>query len=303
MPDKDRSRRGGIVGPVILIALGVVFLLNNLGVLDWSVWELLLRLWPILLIATGLDLILGWRSVWGSLVAVLLTAAVLVVALWLSQSGIPGEAAGRTEEIVQPLEDVKSADIVINPAIGSIRLEALDDSVNLVEGTVSLGRGEELARDFSVEDDAGSLTLRTEATSFGPFAVGWIGHRVWDLQLAPGIPLRLTTNLGMGRTDLDLTGMSLDSVNVDQGIGQALVTLPREGAFEVRIEGAIGQTVVVIPEGLEARVRLDTGLAARQLPDDFDCQEDVCISPGYEKADEPVELVLGQAIGNLVVRH
>ena len=35
--------------PVILIGAGVVFLLNNLGVLTWGVWEMLWRLWPVLL--------------------------------------------------------------------------------------------------------------------------------------------------------------------------------------------------------------------------------------------------------------
>ena len=46
----ERSpRRGGLVGPAILVALGVVFLLNNLGYLGWGVWGTLLRLWPVLL--------------------------------------------------------------------------------------------------------------------------------------------------------------------------------------------------------------------------------------------------------------
>jgi hypothetical protein len=66
MDEKRDDRRRSLVGPVILIGLGVVFLLNNLGVLAWSVWEVILRLWPILLVAAGLDLLLGRRSIWGS---------------------------------------------------------------------------------------------------------------------------------------------------------------------------------------------------------------------------------------------
>ena len=41
---EERKQRGSLVGPVILIGLGVVFLLNNLGVLAWSVWEVILRI-------------------------------------------------------------------------------------------------------------------------------------------------------------------------------------------------------------------------------------------------------------------
>jgi len=67
---EQRRWRGSLVGPIILIGLGIVFLLNNLGLLSWSVWEVILRLWPILLIAIGLDILLGRRwaccsSPWG----------------------------------------------------------------------------------------------------------------------------------------------------------------------------------------------------------------------------------------------
>ncbi len=44
------------IGPITLIVLGVVFLLNTLGL--WSLHRIL-RFWPVLLIATGLYLLFG----------------------------------------------------------------------------------------------------------------------------------------------------------------------------------------------------------------------------------------------------
>jgi len=303
MGERKRDRRGGLIGPLILIGLGVVFLLNNLGILDWSIWEILLRLWPVLLVAAGLDLILGRLSVWGSLLALVLTLAVLAAALWLSQTGVGVGRAVRTEEIAQPPEGVGRAEVVIDPGVGTIRVNASADSENLAEGTLNLGRGEELERSYSVQDDAGVLTLRTERTSFGPSAVGWTGGRVWHLELTAEVPLHLETDLGLGQTDLDLTGLTVERLNVDHGIGQTVVVLPDEGRLEARIQGAIGQTIVTIPESLEARIRLDTGITGRQIPDDYVCQDDVCTSPGYESSDEGVDLTVGQAIGSLVIRH
>ena len=78
----ERRRRGSLVGPLILIGLGVVFLLNNLGILSWSVWEVIFRLWPILLVAIGLDLLVGRRSTLGSLLALALTLIILL-RLWM----------------------------------------------------------------------------------------------------------------------------------------------------------------------------------------------------------------------------
>lgn len=50
---------GGSVWGVLFIFLGVLFLLNTLSILPWSVWEMLKRFWPVLLIFVGLDAIFG----------------------------------------------------------------------------------------------------------------------------------------------------------------------------------------------------------------------------------------------------
>ena len=54
----DNIIRGeGWVWGLISIVLGSIFLAANLGYLPWNSLNLLLRLWPLLLIAGGLDLI------------------------------------------------------------------------------------------------------------------------------------------------------------------------------------------------------------------------------------------------------
>ena len=109
--DKRDTRRGGLIGPVILIGLGVVFLLNNLGILSWSIWTVIFRLWPVLLVAAGLDLLLGRRSVWGSLLALVLTVAIVAGVLGLFGAGImPGRAAAG-EEISQALDGATRAEL------------------------------------------------------------------------------------------------------------------------------------------------------------------------------------------------
>jgi hypothetical protein len=56
---EERRHRRGFVGPLILIALGLVFLLDNLGLLGRDVWHLLGQFWPLVLIAVGLEQLIG----------------------------------------------------------------------------------------------------------------------------------------------------------------------------------------------------------------------------------------------------
>jgi len=47
----------GLLLPLIIVAAGVILLLNTTGVLDWSAWSELARLWPIAVILFGASII------------------------------------------------------------------------------------------------------------------------------------------------------------------------------------------------------------------------------------------------------
>ena len=299
----EQSRRISLVGPLILIGLGIILLLNNLGILEWSVWEVILRLWPVLLIAWGLDLIIGRRSIWGSLLALVLIVALLAGALWLFGAGIGTGRVVAAEEIRQALDGATQAEVVIAPAVGTLYIEALPESANLVEGAIRLGSGERATPEFAVEGETATFTLRSEGMAFGPFVGSWDDQRGWDLGLNPDVPLQLKVSLSVGESDVDLTGLTVSDLEVSMGVGQTTVILPDEGRFRAKIEGAIGQTIVVIPEGMAARIHVDTGLAGRQLSDEYQRHGDVYTSPGYESADNRVDLQVSQAIGNVTIRH
>jgi len=299
----EPSRRVSLIGPVILIGLGIVFLLNNLGILAWNVWEVIFRLWPILLIAAGLDFLLGRRSVWGSLLALVLTLAVFAGALWLFGAGIGTGQALTTEEVRQALDGATQAKVAIEPGIGTLYIHALPESDSLVEGVIHLGSGERVTREFAVEEKVASFTLKSGGNIVGPTVGVPEIERSWDLGLNADVPLDLEISLDVGRSDLDLTGLTLDDLIVDMAIGQTTVTLPAEGDFQAKIGGDIGQTIIIIPAGLAARIRVDTGLAGSQLPDNYQRQDDVYTSPGYGSAENRVDLEVSQDIGNVTIRH
>ena len=83
------KRRPGLFGPLFLIALGVIFLLNNLGVVQGSFWNALIQLWPVLLILISLDSIYRGEGMVGAafmmglgVVFLLANLGLLVVDVW-----------------------------------------------------------------------------------------------------------------------------------------------------------------------------------------------------------------------------
>jgi hypothetical protein len=296
-----RSHRGGLVGPLLLIGIGVIFLLHRMELLTVNFWDLIFRLWPILLIAVGIDLLIARRSIWGSLLALILIIAVMLGGFYLL--GVQPGTSLTAETIRESLGEATEAELSVNPGIGFLRIHALDVGVrDLIDGRIQTASRERLAKEIDRESDVVEITLRSSDGWWFPTVGAWGEDRLWDLGLNPVVAWDLDLDLGLGRHDLQLGGLNLTSLKLNMGIGQNTITLPEEGNFRGRIEGAIGETVLIIPEGMAVRLRLSTGLASRQVPAAFIQQGDVYTSPGFESAENRAELEIDQAIGSIRVR-
>ena len=292
-------RRGGLVGPIILIAIGVIFLLNNLGMTSVDLWELVTRLWPILLIGWGLDILIGRRSMGLSLGVLAVTVALLAGGAWWVATQSPRGEAVTDERISQSLQGAKQADVVIEFGAGGLRLGPLAGE-GLIEGTLALGRGEQVEQDFSVEGDTAHYRLRTRDTS-----VFWFdnpGEVVWDLRVSRTVPLELDVSTGVGESNLNLEGLRLTDLRVRIGVGKTTIRLPAEGQFPVEIDGGVGEVIVWLPQGMEARINVDTGLGSFNAPSGFEQVGEDYFSPGYDGAENRVDINIDAGIGSISVR-
>lgn len=80
---QDRHQSGGL-GGLILIFIGVVFLLNNFGVLSWEIWNTLWRFWPVILILGGLEILFGKSKLASLIVAIIAIAAITYFLLYFT---------------------------------------------------------------------------------------------------------------------------------------------------------------------------------------------------------------------------
>ena len=301
-----RGARGGIVGPVLLIAAGIFFLLSNLGIINLNFWDVAWRLWPIALIAIGLDLLIGRRSIWSSLVVLLVTVGVLAAGFfWLvTNEGLSGGAV--TDTISQALSGAESAEVTIDFAVGRATLGALPAGADeLVAGTIRRPDEIRLEQSFNVDGDVARYHLSTRGSVrsgplpfFGQTGDNWR----WDLQLNRDVPMRLVLNTGVGATTLDLRQLALERLTVDTGVGETRVMLPGEGQLDVRISGGVGELTVELPEGVPARIRVETGLGSSNIEGDFERDGDVYVSPNYDDALDRIDLVLSAGVGQVNVR-
>lgn len=304
---KASYERHGLVWPVVLIGVGVVLLLNNMGVLPWGVWQTLFGLWPVLLIAAGLDLLLGRRSTWGALLAAALVLAVLFGAVWTALARMEQPTAFRTEPISQPLAGANRAEVEIEFGVGGLVIAALPEATgNLIEGTLALAPGETVQPVFRRSGETARYELRSRgvwrSAFFQPGAT-WPADKVWQLALSRDVPLALRVQPGVGRSTLDLSDLNIVSLDLDGNVGQLQLTLPRRGRAQIALDGGIGELVINAPTGVAARIQVDGGLGGVVTDGQFINAGRAYTTPAYAAAQERIEVRVRGGIGRLTLRE
>ena len=294
-------QRQGIVGSVFWIGLGIVLLLANLDLLRLNVFQVLLSLWPILLIAIGLDIVIGRRSIWGAVVGLILLAAIIAGAVWLigSEAGV---AAVPIQEISEPLQGASQAVVELRPSVGMLQVSSMMTGDSLVNGTLRSGQGERVEREASLDGTTARFSLVSEGNTV-IYPVWRDSSWIWDLLLNPNVPIELLAGMGVGEINLDLSDLQITRLEGNQGVGRIRIVLPAAGNFRGSLSSGIGETVIIVPPGTQVRIQSDTGIAVTNVPDNYNRQDNIYTSPGYETGNEAIDLVVNQAIGRVLVRE
>jgi len=294
------KRQVNLVGPTLMIGIGAILLLNNLGVLDWTVWDAL-RLWPILLIGAGLEVLLGRQSVWGSLVAAVILIGLIAGGIWLTNTEGLRPVRGDLVDISYERNDADAAVISLEPTVGEITIGPLVDSTDLMAGTIQVMGNGELVRTVS-EGDPMEVTLTTQGSKRHG-TIGMYQRSTWQLGINSDVELDLEVDIGVGDVTLDVSDLTVDNAWLDFGIGRADATLPQVNGAEVMVDGGIGTVTIRVPEDVGARIFLDAGLVGRSLPSDYTHDGDTYTSPNYARADTRVDVTIGLGIGSIRVQQ
>jgi len=104
-----------------IILIGVILLLNNLNILEWSVWYDIFRLWPLLLVSLGISLIFRRRLSW---LAPLVIVVGIIIGVSAGYMGIDLHLEGRIVTEVETLQ----REIELVPAIEKVAQEPEEET-------------------------------------------------------------------------------------------------------------------------------------------------------------------------------
>lgn len=307
---RKRQRGRSVVGPLILIAIGVLLLLNTMGVVQWSVWETLWRFWPAVLILIGLELVLGRGNPWLS-VALVVLVLVLVIPLAMVGTFLPfgwtmTRASGTvsTQNVQVPLEGAREANVRVQFAAGSIYLGALGgDSPDLVAGEIrSVGGPVEIERGDEADRARANVTIRRQS-GIPVFSSSNNADR-WTLNLNRAVPLNLRVEGGAAEANLDLRQLMVRTLSLELGAASTRVQLPENaGLTQVTLRSGMAETRVTVPANVAARIHTRSGLATVDVDERrFPKRDGFYQSADWDTATNKVEISIEAGLTNVIVR-
>ena len=299
--------RGLLFWGLALVTAGIVALAASQGWIESGMLTGAWRLWPVILIAIGLSIILSRTplAVVGTIVSAVVVGF-LGGALFAAGPGVVGcgDSPGASEtsggEFTLP-----EATVQLEMNCGDLRV-ALDD-----------GTGWEAITAINEEDrpeleaSAGSLDLRSEGGSF-PFRrerQDWsltLGRDVTyeleatlnatdaTLDLAGGSFGRLAVDPNAGSIELDLSGAEVGDLRVSVNAGALSVTADSETDVDGAIHVNAGEVKLCVPDGTGLRISVNANVTFGHNLEESDLiqADDTFTSEGFDAAAHKIELRL-----------
>lgn len=301
----ERPRRGyrSLFWPLILIGVGALWLLGNLGLIGAAHLSVLAKLWPIALIAVGLDVLVGRRStLLGGLIG--LATVGLVVALVIagprlglaSESGatffglpvVFGQPELKHATYVEEVSGAEEATVTIDMAAGPTTIRPLP------AGSDTLFRADVTYLGEMIFNTSGGRSRSITLASRDVPVVGIVlppgQEQRWDVELNPDVPTDLRLDVGSGRVDADLGGMTLTGLDLDGGSGHMEIDLPASDArYEAQVNIGSGGTVMSVPGGTQAVFDIDggSGRVEMRIGDGADVTANLDLASGSTHIDVP----------------
>ncbi len=256
--------RGPILFPLVLIGLGVLLLLGNLGYIRFDFWQFVSTWWPLLLIVLGLDVLIGslrTRRVKPRLFALELgTAAQADVAInygggdLLIGKAAPGKIVDGTYE-------------------GEVRYEAKPD---------------------------GRVWLKLEPLNWWMW--GPRGNR-WTIGLTDAVPLKLSLDGGAANANVDLSELRLSDLSLKTGASSTTIQLPRAaGQTRVHVNAGAASVKLIVPPGAGARIHGNMAIGSSDIDQRrFPRSGSDYVSPDYATAANKIDIQFEGGVGSLAV--
>ena len=307
-----------IVWGLLFLFAGIILLLDNFGVISFY-WGSIWRLWPLLLVLWGAELLLkGRKSQSGPWIIGGITLVVLIFVGYYGSNKQPDEdpwtrrfewntperhrpAEFKVNRFKEPYSNtIQRAELNIHG--GATRYSLKDTTSSLFEAEVRhqfarysltrTSRGGVEVLSLKMPD---STSIRgSKAFSLNQVEMQLNNKVLWDINL----------EMGAGNADLDLSGFRIASLNIEGGASSFDIKLgDLYSSSNVTVEAGVSQVQIAVPSSVGCIVRVDSGLSSNDFEGFIKQDDGVYMTDNYNSSSRKIRINLEGGVSDFEIRR
>lgn len=314
-------RAGKISWGIILVFVGVIFLLENYDVIDFS-WSYVWKFWPVIFIITGLNIIFSRSEAKAGQWLVILTTVFALGLLTYVNLNAPknadrnwefrfdhgneqnGEWSGEehTQSFYKETYDSKFKTATLNISGGASKFKITNGDNNLFESATQKNQNRYYLRrtdtdstvvlNFKSKDENNSFNF--DDTDVSKVEMKIHPMPIWDINL----------NMGAGKADFDLSKNRVKQINIKGGAAEFQVKLGSlYNDVNLSAETGIAKVSILIPAASGCKINTKTGLSAKDFPGFTKTEDGIYTSPNYNSTTNKIMINLKGGLSDFEVKR
>lgn len=295
-----------VTAGIIIILIGIIWLLSNLNIFSFSVVDVLIRslarLWPLLLIGFGLNILLRDNSVLKTIVWLIILTVIFLYGVFGVTSSPweyfpPNYNYSESHDYSLTKEDATEEGFFkYNFGAGEVRFSSTDANLMQVQSNVP-----NLDYDQDFENGHKKVIIDFAKRSTFPFkgdpkffsSVNLHKDVLWEMDL----------DLGAAEADLDLRDLLLKKLDLDVGAADLALRLGNKyPQTDVVISAGASNITVYVPKEVGLKIKLNSALSGNNLDGlELEKRGDTYISPDFDQKAVKINLEIEIGVGNLEI--
>ncbi|MDP4092962.1 MAG: DUF5668 domain-containing protein [Bacillota bacterium] len=286
-----KSRNIGL--GIFILSIGVLWLLMSFGVIDWSIFDSIFTLWPLVFVVIGLSILFRNNSIVRAVLWVLFLAVLIIYG---SVADYNYHGSNKTVSVtMQKLTETKYGELQLSLGGADISVDSGANQTDLVDATVS---ERDIRHSINYSNGRENATVKFSRHSYSIFG----GHARNDCNVHLNSDILWDLNVDTGAVSGNLDLSALEVKNVDMDIGAAKMSMILGNKYNntnVDIDAGASSINVTVPSDSGVRVNMDGALNSTNLKNlGWSRNGKYYTSPNYDSAANKINIEVDMGVGS-----
>jgi hypothetical protein len=293
-----KNRNAGL--GVFLISIGVIWVLINLGIINFSIFDSLQVLWPLVLVVIGVTVIFRENTLIKTVAWLLFLAVIIFYGSTVGNKAALKNKPENKRITIEKHEKTKFGEL--NLMLGGVNLNFDSKTNNLLESDIGTIDSTDIKNAVNYRNDKETAVINftrkpkfTLKPAFNNSNAEFHLHEdvIWDMDI----------KVGAVSGTIDMSRIKLRNFDIDAGASRLnLIFGNNHEEAEIKINAGASNINLSVPEGVGVRIKID-GLVSRENLDNLGWkrQDKYYFSPNYFNSKNKINIDIKLGVGKLSV--